>query len=131
MKSNDRDHLNGLGTTIIGCAIRVHRALGPGLLESAYQACFAHELERTGLVVECEVRVPLTYRELRLDIGYRLDMLVEGLVVIENKAVERILPIHKAQILTYLELTGYRLGYLLNWHSPLMKGGVNRFVHRF
>lgn len=81
--------------------------------------------------MECEVRVPLRYRELRLDVGYRLDMLVERMVIVENKAVERILQVHKAQILTYLELTGLRLGYLLNWNSPLMKRGIKRFVHRF
>jgi len=130
MNTIDRDHLNRLGTVIVGSAIRVHRSLGPGLLESAYQACLAYELERSGLRVESEVKVPLRYRDLRLDVGYRLDLLVNEVVVIENKVVERILPVHKAQILTYLELTGNRLGYLLNWHVTLMKRGVHRFVLR-
>ena len=127
MKTPDPDRLNELGTRIVGCAIRVHRALGPGLLESAYQACLAYEIERSGLKVESEVRVPLRYRDLCLDIGYRLEMLINGEVIIENKAVDLILPVHRAQILTYVEVTGRRLGYPLNWHEALMKRGVHRF----
>lgn len=130
MNTPGPEQLNELGTRIVGCAIRVHRTLGPGLLESAYQACLTYELERSGLKVESEVRVPLKYRDLFLDVGYRLDMLINGEVIIENKTVDQILPVHRAQILTYLELTGRRLGYLLNWHVALMKRGVHRFVLR-
>ena len=125
-KNND---IEDVGRIIVDSAIRVHRELGPGLLESAYQACLAYELRSAGLKVKCEVPLSVQYGEIRIDAGYRIDMLVSDCIVIENKAVERILPIHAAQLLTYLRLSDRRLGFLLNWHVKLMKQGVKRFVN--
>ena len=113
---------------IVDAAIRVHRALGPGLLESVYEACLTYELRRRGLRVETQVPVDIRYEELTLDGGLRLDLLVEGLVIIELKALERLLPVHDAQLLTYLKLSGRRLGFLLNFNVPAMKNGISRFV---
>ena len=109
--------------------LRCTRGLGPGLLESAYQACLAYELRSAGLGVKCEVPLPVQYGKIHIDAGYRIDMLVNECVVIENKAVERILPIHAAQLLTYLRLSDRRLGFLLNWHVKLMKQGIKRYVN--
>jgi GxxExxY protein len=114
---------------IVDAAIKVHRALGPGLLESAYQKCLAYELRQRGLRVECEVLQPVIYEDVRIDAGYRIDMLVEDCVIIENKTVEKLLPIHQAQLLTYLKLRDCRLGFLLNWNVPLMKQGIKRMVN--
>jgi len=114
---------------IVDAAIRVHRALGPGLLESAYQQCLAYELRRRGMQVETEVELPIQYEGLRIDAGYRIDMLIEGAVIVENKAVEHVAPIHEAQLLTYLKLRGCQLGFLLNWNVPLMKHGIKRMVN--
>lgn len=114
---------------IIDSAVKVHRALGPGLLESAYQQCLKYEMEKRGFRVECEVPQPVIYDGQRLDAGYRIDMLVEGLVIIENKAVQQLLPVHEAQLLTYLKLRGCRVGFLLNWYVPLMKQGIKRMVN--
>jgi len=114
------------GKQIVDAALKVHRALGPGLLESAYQACLAYELRKRGLHVACEVEQPVFYDGQQIEVGYRLDMLIEGCVIIENKAVERILPIHQAQLLTYLRLRKCALGYLINWHVPLIKDGIQR-----
>jgi GxxExxY protein len=119
-----------VGRQIVDASIKVHRALGPGLLESAYQHCLTYELRKRGFRVECEVQVPVAYEGVQIDAGYRLDMLVEGCVIVENKAVQDILPVHKAQLLTYLKLRDCRLGYLLNWHVPLMKQGIKRMVNR-
>ncbi|MFQ6101512.1 MAG: GxxExxY protein [Anaerolineae bacterium] len=113
---------------IIGAAIEVHRALGPGLLESAYQACLAQELSLRGLPFEREMPLPIDYKGLQLDCGYRLDFLVAGKVVVELKAVERIHPIHEAQLLTYLKLTGCRVGLLINFNVPVLKNGIKRMV---
>ncbi len=117
-----------IGRQIVDAAIQVHKALGPGLLESAYQQILAYELSQRGLIVECEVPVPITYGKKKIDIGYRIDMLINQKVIIENKTVELILPIHQAQLLTYLKLSGHKLGYLLNWHVKLMKNGIQRMV---
>lgn len=114
---------------IVDSAIRVHRALGPGLLESAYQACLTYELRRAGISVRCEVSQPVRYGEEIVDVGYRIDMLVDDSIIIENKTVERILPIHTAQLLTYLKLSDRRLGFLLNWNVRLMKSGIKRLVN--
>ncbi len=114
---------------IVDAAIKVHRALGPGLLESAYQQCLTHELLRRGLQVECEVLLPIMYDGLQIDAGYRIDMLVEDCIVIENKTVDFLLPIHEAQLLTYLKLSDRRLGFLLNWNVRLMKDGIKRMVN--
>jgi len=131
MNHSERDRIEEVGRVVVDSAIRVHRALGPGLLESAYQACFGFELQQSGIKVETEVAIPIKYMGRRIEIGYRADMVVEGTVIIENKAVERLLPIHTAQLLTYLELSDNRLGFLLNWNVRLMKHGINRFVSGF
>lgn len=120
--------LDRLGTEIVRSATKVHTQLGPGLLESAYRACLAQELSLRGLNVRVEVPVPIVYEGLKLPVGFRIDILVEERVVIEVKAVEAIHPVHHAQVLTYLQLTGHRLGYLLNFHVPLMKEGIKRFI---
>jgi len=127
---NAKMNIEELGTSIIGAAIRVHRSLGPGLLESAYQKCLEYELRNEGLRVECERVLPVVYETVRIDAGYRIDMLVEELIIIENKTVERILPLHEAQLLTYLKLKGCALGYVLNWHVPALKDGIKRMVNR-
>ena len=114
---------------IVDSAIKVHRALGPGLLESAYQSCFAYELRLKGLEIKCEVRQPVRYGDVFIDVGYRMDMLVDGRVIVENKTVERVLPIHVAQTITYLKLSGHRLGFLLNWNVKLMKNGIKRLAN--
>jgi GxxExxY protein len=117
-----------IATVIVDAAIKVHRALGPGLLESAYQHCLAHELRKRGLHVETEVAQPVMYDGERIDVGYRLDMLVENAIIIENKTVEEIAPIHEAQLLTYLKLRRCGLGFLLNWNVELMKHGIRRKI---
>jgi len=118
-----------IASHIVDSAIIVHKALGPGLLESAYQQCLAFELRERGLRVECEIPQPIHYRSVTIDAGYRIDMLIEDAVIIENKTVETILPIHQAQLLTYLKLRDCRLGFLLNWNVPVMKEGIKRMVN--
>ena len=124
----ERD-IEEIATIIVDAAIKVPRALGPGLLESAYQHCLAHELRKRGLYVETEVALPVIYDGERIDVGYRLDMLVEDCVIIENKTVERIIPLYEAQLLTYLKQKGCKLGYILNWNVLLMKNGIRRMVN--
>ena len=114
---------------IVDTAIKVHRALGPGLLESAYQRCLAYELRKRGMAVETEIELPIRYEGIEIDAGYRIDMRVNGCVIIENKTVDSILPIHQAQLLTYLKLSGLKLGLLLNWNVVLMKSGIKRMVN--
>jgi GxxExxY protein len=121
--------IEAIGKDIVDAAIKVHRALGPGLLESAYQYCLTYELRQRGRRVECEVLLPILYDGQRMDAGYRIDMLVDDSVVVENKTVEHLLPIHEAQLLTYLKLRDCRLGFLLNWNVVLMKNGIKRMVH--
>ena len=118
-----------VGKQVVDSAIKVHRTLGPGLLESAYQACLTYELRKRGLKVECELDQPVSYDGYQIATGYRLDMLVEGCVIIENKVVGSLLPIHEAQLLTYLRLRNCRLGYLINWLVPLVKDGIKRMVN--
>jgi GxxExxY protein len=118
-----------IGGQIIDASIKVHRVLGPGLMESAYQACLAFELQQRGLQVKTEVVQPVKYEGLIIDAGYRLDMVVEDSVIIENKSVEQLLSIHQAQLLTYLRLRDFRLGYLINWNVPLIKDGIRRMVN--
>lgn len=115
---------------VIGAAIAVHRALGPGLLESAYEACLVYELMERGVQIERQKALPVTYRGIRIDCGYRIDLLVENRVIVELKAVEKVIPIHEAQLLTYLRLSGMQVGLLLNFNVSLMKDGVKRYVHR-
>lgn len=122
---------NELTEIIIGCAIKVHRRLGPGLLESAYQECLLYELQKAKLSVLKEKPQPLVYDEVRLDCGYRLDLFVEGRIVIEIKAVECLNEIHLAQILTYLKLTGSKYGLLLNFNVPRMTEGIRRVINKF
>jgi len=114
---------------IVDSAIKVHSHLGPGLLESAYQACLAYELNSRGLQVACEVFLPVTYQGQEFDCGYRIDMLVEDCIIIENKVVEQISHIHEAQLITYLKLKNCWLGFLLNWNVTLMKNGIKRYVN--
>lgn len=118
-----------IARTIVDAAIKVHRALGPGLLESTYQACLAFELRKRDLQVACEVTLPVVYDGLQIDAGYRVDMLIEDCVIVENKAVKQLAPIHQAQLLTYLKLQDCRLGFLLNWNVTLMKHGIKRMVN--
>lgn len=113
---------------IIGFAIEVHRQLGPGLLESAYEECLCYELEQHGLIFRRQVPLPVVYKAVRLDCGYRIDVVVEQQVILELKTVERLIPVHDAQLLTYLKLSGLRTGLLLNFHSPVLKDGIRRFV---
>lgn len=113
---------------IIGSAIEVHKSLGPGLLESAYEACFGYELEATGVRFERQVELPLKYRGHDLECGYRLDLLVEDKVIVELKSVEKIMPIHEAQLLSYLKLSGKRVGLLINFNVPVLKQGIRRKV---
>ncbi|MCX5648501.1 MAG: GxxExxY protein [Planctomycetota bacterium] len=119
---------DALSKEIIGAAIEVHRHLGPGLLESAYEQCLAHELASRGIPFELQKPVPVVYKGIRLDCGFRLDMLVAGNVVVEVKAVEELTPVHEAQVLTYLKLTGCRLGLLLNFNERRMADGIQRVV---
>lgn len=121
--------LDALATRVLDGAFKVHRALGPGLFESVYKHCLKHELGKCGLRVRCEIIVPLDYDGVHLDYSLKLDMMVEDLIVIENKAVESLHLIHHAQLLTYLRLTGKELGYLINWNVPLLKHGIKRLVN--
>jgi GxxExxY protein len=114
---------------IIGAAIEVHKQLGPGLLESTYQACLCHELELRGILFECQKRLPLEYKGIKLDCGYRIHLLVAGLVIVEIKSVEALAPIHEAQLLTYLKLTGVKVGLLINFNVVVLKSGIRRLVH--
>lgn len=114
---------------IVDAAIKVHRALGPGLLESAYQQCLAYELRRHGLNVECEVSMPVLYESIKIDTGYRADMVVENCIIIENKTVDQLAPIHEAQLLTYLKLSKLHIGFLINWNVTLLKYGLKRVVN--
>lgn len=118
-----------IASEIVDAAIKVHKALGPGLLESAYQQCLIYELKKRGLKVDSEVAMPVTYDGMKIDAGYRMDIVVDGLIVIENKTVEKIMPIHQAQLLTYLKLSGMNLGFLLNWNVTIMKDGIKRIVN--
>jgi GxxExxY protein len=120
--------INEITEKIIGCAIEVHRALGPGLLESAYEECLAFELIESGLEVARQLIVPLVYKKISLDCGYKLDMMVERKVIVELKTVEALLPIHEAQLLTYLRLCNCPVGLLINFHVPVLKQGIKRLV---
>ena len=120
--------INQFTGAIIGAAIEVHRALGPGLLESAYEECLCRELTLRGIPFERQRPLPVEYKGLRLDCGYRLDLLVADMVVVEIKAVEHVLPIHDAQLLTYLKLGGWKVGLLINFNVPVLKQGIRRRV---
>ena len=122
---NDVNELSGI---IIGKAISVHRILGPGLLESAYEECLAYELLEAGFKIERQKPLPIVYKEIELEYGYRVDMLVNGLVVIELKAVERLTNVHTAQVLTYLRFGNFPLGLLMNFNVEMLKQGLKRFI---
>jgi GxxExxY protein len=119
---------NKLATDVIGAAINVHRLLGPGLLESAYKECLFYELIKTGLYVEKEKPLPVVYGEIRLECGYRLDLLVENKLIVEIKAIEELSKIHIAQVLTYLKISGCQLGLLMNFNVLMVKDGVKRII---
>ena len=123
------NELNDLNEKVIGSAIRVHRELGPGLLESAYQECLNYLLLKDGLFVEKEKPIPVVFEDVKLDCGYRIDLLVEKKLVLELKAIDKFSPVHHAQVLTYLKLGGYKLGLLLNFNVPVMKQGIRRIIN--
>jgi GxxExxY protein len=120
--------VNEVGTAVMDAAFTVHRHFGPGLLEAVYEHCLAEELAQTGLTVERQVAIPVSYRETRLDVGFRLDLLVERKVIVEVKAIDALASIHTAQVLTYLRFSQLRLGYLINFNSVMLKDGFRRLV---
>ena len=122
--------INTLSSKVIGAAIEVHKVLGPGLLESAYEECICHELNIRGVPFERQKPLPLVYKGRSLDCGYRLDLVVENKIVVELKSCNNIEPIHQAQLLTYLKLSGLKLGLLLNFNVPVMRDGIVRIVHQ-
>ncbi len=128
--SKSKEEIELVATQLVDSMLAVHRELGPGLLESTYQACLAYELRDRGVEVRCEVELPVKYRGLEIEAGYRIDMLVADCIVIENKSVQELVPIHEAQLLTYMKLSGCRLGFLVNWNVPLIKDGIKRIVNK-
>ena len=122
------DKLNRIAREIVDAAFNVHKTLGPGLLESAYEACMAHEMSIRNIEFRTQVMLPVVYKNVKLDAGFRLDMLVEEQVIIEMKAVERMIPLHEAQLMTYLRLSNLRLGLLINFNVRLIKNGIKRMV---
>ena len=120
---------NEISKTIFSCALKVHKALGPGLLESSYEECMYYELNKTGLKVEKQKALPLIYEEVKLEIGYRIDLIVEDKVIIELKAVDSLNDVHLAQVLTYLKLSNCKLGMLINFNVSLIKNGIRRVVN--
>ncbi len=127
----EAEEMNRITEAVIQAAMEVHRALGPGLLESAYEACLAFELAQRGLKVEQQKPLPVVYKEVRLDCGYRLDLLVEEKVIVEIKAIDQLLPVHYAQLLSYLKLSGCRVGLLINFNVKVLKNGIHRLVNNF
>jgi len=127
----EKDRLDSITRCIIGAAIEVHRCLGPGLLESAYEACLAYELRQSGLKIEQQKPLPVVYKDVKLDCGYRLDLVVEDSVIVEVKAIEQLAPIHDAQLLSYLRLSGKTVGLLINFHVRVLKNGLKRIVNDF
>ncbi len=121
--------LNAISGQVVDAAIKVHSALGPGLLENAYEICLKHELQKRGLKVERQVELPVIYDGVRIDLGYRLDLMVENEIIVELKAVEKIIPIHEAQLLSYLKLSGKQLGMLINFNVLHLKEGIKRMVN--
>lgn len=126
-----REKLNWISGQVVDAAMRVHTALGPGLLESAYEACLLFELHKRGIQATRQVELPVVYQGVKIDVGYRLDLLVEESVIVELKAVEEVLPIHTAQLMSYLKLSDRRLGLLLNFNVVHMQEGITRVVNRF
>ncbi len=120
---------NEIAKIIVDCALKVHKTLGPGLLESTYEACLAYEIRKAGLTVEAQKSLPVIYNEVKLECGYRIDLLVENKVIVENKSVEALNDVHLAQILTYLKLSQNKLGFLINFNVKLLKDGIRRVVN--
>lgn len=129
--TGEAERLNQITEAIIGAAIEVHRALGPGLMESAYEPCLAYELVQRGWKVAQQVPLPVVYKDVRLDCAYRLDLLVEDSVIVENKSVASIEPIHRAQLLSYLKISGLHVGLLINFNVKILKNGIVRIVNNF
>jgi len=127
-QSSTETSVNRITQAVIAAAMKVHSALGPGLLESAYEACMVHELRKAGFKVFSQVGLPLEYDGVKLDVGYRIDLLVEDRVIVELKCAERILPVHEAQLISHLRLSGKRVGLLINFHVRSLKDGIRRFV---
>ena len=125
----EAQRVNEITEGIIGASIEVHRVLGPGLLESAYEECLCYELANRGIVFERQVPLPVEYKRIKLDCGYRMDIVVNDLVVLELKAVDRLLPVHEAQLLTYLRLCRCPVGLLINFNVPVLRQGLKRVVH--
>jgi GxxExxY protein len=123
--------LDSITEQVIGACIEVHRVLGPGLLESAYEVCVCHELSLRNISFDCQVPLPVQYKGIKLDCGYRMDLVIEKQIVLELKTVEQLLPIHEAQLLTYLKLSGIRCGLLVNFQEALLKSGLKRLVNEF
>ena len=130
-KEAKRIYLNNLSSKVVDAAVRVHKEMGPGLLESIYQLCMVRELQSRDIAISQNVPVALHYRDLPIDKDYIIDMLVENEIIIELKSVEEILPVHTAQIISYLKLADKRLGFLINFNVPLMKQGLKRYVNNF
>ena len=125
----DKEEINALSNKIIGCGIEVHKNLGPGLLESAYAQCLAHELNLNEIKFEKELSIPVDYKGIDVDCSYKADFVVDDEIILELKSVERILPIHQAQLLTYLKITDKKLGLLINFNVELLKDGITRIVN--
>lgn len=125
-RDTETQRLNQVTERIIGCAINVHRALGPGLLESAYEECLCFELSQSGLIFQRQVALPIVYKTIKLDCGYRMDLVVEDTVIVEIKAVEKIIPVHEAQLLSYLKLANKPIGLILNFHVSVLKSGIKK-----
>lgn len=120
--------INTLSSKVIGCAIEVHKTLGPGLLESTYEQCLAHELKLNGVSLKLQQPMPVNYKDVKLDCGYRIDVLIEDILIIELKSVDKLLPIHEAQLLTYMKLAGISTGLLLNFNVTQLTKGIKRMV---
>jgi len=120
--------INEITQRIIGCAIEVHKNLGPGLLESAYEECLAYDLDRAGFSIRRQQPVPVVYKDVKLECGYRIDILVENSVIVELKALDEINPVHEAQILTYMKFAGKKFGLLINFNVTILKNGIRRFI---
>ena len=127
-KTETKLKFDELSNKVLGCAIEVHRELGPGLLESTYEQCLAYELSRTKIPFKVQVELPVEYKEIQLDCGYRIDVLADDRLIVELKSVNQLMPIHEAQILTYMKLAGVKVGLLINFNVTILTKGVRRFV---
>ena len=130
-EGNSTNQIDRIAKEVVDAAFKVHSSLGPGLLESAYETCLAHELTKRGYRVERQKAQPVIYDGLEIEVGYRLDLLVEDLIIIELKSVEQLAPIHQAQLLTYLKLSSKQLGFLMNFNVPMIKDGIRRIANHF